>query len=150
MAIYYSARERGFFDPAVHKEIPTDAVKITAKRHAELIAAQEAGAEIVPDARGRPVIREPKADELRAALQRDIKREARRRIEAISPPWRQMNDLREHTEEGTARFARIDAVRAASALIEEQLGKTPATSLPRFPVRDNPLWPQTDSSEAAA
>lgn len=150
MAIYYSASLRGFFDPQIHQPLPADAVKITARRHADLLAAQEQGAQIVPDDQGRPVIQEPPADQLRAALTRDIKREARRRIDAISPAWRQLNDLREPGAEGAARFAQIDAVRAASALIEQQLAATPAKALTRFPVRENPLWPQLDDPKAAS
>jgi hypothetical protein len=73
-----------------------------------------------------------------------IKREAERRIEAISPPWRQLNDLREPSDAGAARFAAIDAVRAASDAIEAVLAKAPAAALDGFPVADNPLWPREE------
>lgn len=47
-----------------------------------------------------------------------IRAEAGRRIEAIAPIWRQLNDLRESSEAGAARFAAIDAVRAWSDALE--------------------------------
>lgn len=144
MAIFYSPSLRGFFDPKIHDPMPEDAVRVAAKRHAELLAAQEAGGEIVPDTKGRPAIRRPGAEELRTALLAQVKREASRRIEAISPVWRQLNDQREPSEAGTRRFALIDAVRSASTLIEDQLDATPVKALESFPVRDNPLWPQID------
>lgn len=148
MAVFYSASRRGFFDPAVHQVLPDDAVKITPARHAQLLTAQAQGAQIQPDANGRPQAVFPTRDDMRAALLRDVKREARRRIEAISPLWRQLNDLREGGDAAAVRFARIDAVRGASALIEEQLVTTKAAALDRFPVREHPLWPQTDEDAA--
>lgn len=44
-----------------------------------------------------------------------VKAEARRRIMAIAPEWRQLNAIRESE---TAIFAKIDAIRAASDAIE--------------------------------
>lgn len=43
-----------------------------------------------------------------------VKAEAARKIEEISPWWRQQNDMRIPTPEGEARFAQIDAIRAQS------------------------------------
>lgn len=143
--IFYSASRRGFFDPAIHDPLPDDAVRVTAPRHAALLAAQAEGAQILPDKDGRPRAVFPSRPDLRAALLRDVKREARRRIEAISPVWRQLNDLREGGDDAAVRFARIDAVRAASQLIELQLAEVPAAALDGFPVADNPLWPETDN-----
>lgn len=54
----------------------------------------------------------------RAQLAGAIKAEAARRIEAIAPAWRQMNDLREPSPEGAARFAAIDEVRTWSNALE--------------------------------
>lgn len=45
----------------------------------------------------------------------DVKAEARRRILAIAPEWRQLNAIRENE---TAIFESIDAIRAASDTIE--------------------------------
>lgn len=56
----------------------------------------------------------------RQELVRAIKSAAARRIEAISPAWRQLNDMREPSESGAARFAAIDAVRAWSDDLERQ------------------------------
>lgn len=47
-----------------------------------------------------------------------IKAEAARRIEAIAPLWRQTNDIRQPSADGTARFAAIDAVRVWSNQLE--------------------------------
>lgn len=47
-----------------------------------------------------------------------IKAEAARRIEGIAPLWRQTNDIRQPSSEGTARFTAIDAVRAWSNQLE--------------------------------
>lgn len=55
MSIHYSAAMRGFFDPEIHVSMPEDAVPITKKEHADLLAAQSAGQLIEPDAAGRPV-----------------------------------------------------------------------------------------------
>lgn len=43
-----------------------------------------------------------------------IKAEAARRILEVAPIWQQLNDMREPTPEGEARFAAIDAIRAQS------------------------------------
>lgn len=52
-----------------------------------------------------------------------IKMEAARQIEKISPWWRQNNDIRNPTPEGTARFAAIDAIREKSNEDEANLLK---------------------------
>lgn len=58
-----------------------------------------------------------------AMLNTEIKAEAARRIEAISPQWRQTTDLREPSEAGATRFAAIDEVRAWSNLLEREAAK---------------------------
>ncbi len=126
---------------------PEGAVRITAARHAELLAAQAGGQRIIADARGRPVLERsarPSAERIRAQLRTSIRREAARRIQAVSPEWRQLNDLREPSEAGAIRFARIDAIRAASGAIEELADRVPAAQLPAFPVADHTLWPEFD------
>ena len=50
----FSPSARGFFDPAVHKSIPTDATEISATEYAALMDAQASGQEIVVSG-GRPV-----------------------------------------------------------------------------------------------
>ena len=145
MSIFYSAGWAGFFDSNVHASIPDDAVQITAKRHADLISQQEAGGTIVADAKGRPVIEKLRAEDLRSRLIMQVKAEAARRIEEISPIWRQLNDMRQPSEEGGIRFDQLDAVREAGAMIERQLQDLKASMLSDVPIRDNPIWPQFDS-----
>lgn len=126
---------------------PDGALEISDKRHGELLEAQSQGRAISADARGRPVVAprtRPAADALRAHLAAEIRREASRRIRAVSPEWRQMNDLREPSEAGAIRFARIGAIRAASNAIEELAALLTAADLPGFPVATHTLWPEFD------
>jgi len=143
MAIHFSAARNGFFDDAIHKALPADAVAITAARHRELLAAQEQGAAIEPRD-GRPAINRPVATVAahRAALIRRVKREAARRIETAAPIWRQLNDQRAPSPAGDARFAAIDAIRAASDAIEAQIATLGADALAALDVAAHPLWPQ--------
>jgi len=143
MSYLYSPSTGGFYRHD-HCNPPQDAVRITAARHAELMAGQAKGNAIIPSPRtGRPILRMPKRDATtrRAALVRAIKRDAARRIDMISPAWRQLNDMRDGSEAGDARFARIDAVRAASGEIERLAAQALPSALEAFPVRDHPLWP---------
>lgn len=144
MGMLFSATTGAFYDPAIGYDagtIPGDAVSITSTRHAELMAAQEAGRSILANDTGRPVMaRGPSAEQQRAALVSAIKAEARRRIETISPPWRQLNDSRDPSPAGAARFAAIDAIRAASDRIERQLQATSAADLATFDIFIHPLW----------
>ena len=55
----YSPSTQGFYDPAIHPSIPTDAIEITAAYHAALLAAQSQGKRIAPDATGYPVAVDP-------------------------------------------------------------------------------------------
>lgn len=149
MAIFYSPSLRGFYDPAVHDPLPADAVhRVAPGQHAKLLAAQTNGAVIVPGTTGRPVLEWPGRDRetVRHNLQMRIKREAARRIRQISPVWQQLNDLRQSTPESKGRFAAIDAVRATSGLIEQDLAQTADKALPDFPVRDHPLWLETEGA----
>lgn len=141
----WSPSRNGFYAPAAPYppgSLPDDLVPITASRHAELMAAQAAGATITADAKGRPRAQLPDASDRRRQLRGAIRAEARRRITQISPLWRQLNDLREQTPAATARFARIDAIRAASTLIEQNLAEAPASALSTFPVATHLLWPE--------
>lgn len=56
----YSPSSRGFYVEGMI--VPDDAVQITAERHAELIAGQDAGQEIVPGPDGLPVLISPRPD----------------------------------------------------------------------------------------
>lgn len=59
MGIYYSASAGGFFDSAIHKSIPDDAVSITNERRSELLAGQAQGKVIAPGDGGGPVLQDP-------------------------------------------------------------------------------------------
>lgn len=137
-----------FFDLRMFPEdrLPPGAVRITPEKLAALLAGQAAGLTIAADGKGKPRLIAPMPT--RPALIAAIKREAAARILLVSPAWRQANDLREIGLQGAAdalaRFARIDAIRAASNLIEDQLATTPDRALPSFPITDNPLWPEYD------
>ncbi|MBA4766068.1 MAG: hypothetical protein H2049_00350 [Porphyrobacter sp.] len=126
---------------------PESAVEISDMRHGDLLEAQADGRAISADESGRPVVARrtrPAASALRARLAVAIRREAAARIRTISPEWRQMNDLREPTEEGALRFARIDAIRVASNAIEELVADLQADGIAAFPVATHPLWPEFD------
>lgn len=126
---------------------PEGAVEISDQRHGKLLDAQAEGRAITADAKGRPVVaRRTRATDvaLRSQLAAAVRREAAARIRAVSPEWRQMNDLREPGEEGAIRFARIDAIRAASNAIEELAASLPVDDLAGFPVATHTLWPEFD------
>ncbi|MCP2016840.1 hypothetical protein [Qipengyuania citrea] len=143
MTYFFSPSTGGFYTRESHgNAVPADAVKVSVKRHAALMKAQMAGARIEPDAKGRPQVRRPAAADLRAALARGIAREARRRILAISPEWRQMNDIRQPSDAGAARFAAIDAIRSASDRIEAALTDIADADLDQFQISENPSWPE--------
>ncbi|MEO7469423.1 MAG: hypothetical protein ABIV36_20635, partial [Sphingobium limneticum] len=67
MALFFSATARGFFDDAVHIDLPVDAVAISGDRHRELLAAQATGAIITADSSGKPRASRPSIDARRAA-----------------------------------------------------------------------------------
>lgn len=145
--IYFAMIEgcAAFFDADIHgSNIPTDAVKVTAARHAQLVAGQAEGKTIAATAKGRPKLVDPitTAADRRAQLVAAVKREAARRINAVSPIWRQLNDLRAGADAGGERFSQIDAIRHASELIEVSVADCPDGAVGEFPVRDNPLWPE--------
>lgn len=142
-----NTRTGGFFDSNVHGDsIPDDAVEISEKRYRELFDAQADGKEIYIGPNGKPRYRERRisADEQREAFAQAVRAEAARRIEQVSPVWRQINDQRLPTPAGDRRFAQIDAIREASNTIIALTVELPATSLPDFPVADHPVWPQIE------
>lgn len=149
MKIFYSPSLRGFFSPDVHDRMPADAKhRVSPKRHAELLEAQSQGAQIVPGKGGKPELLWPDRSlaTKRSAAVRSVKREAQRRIRRISPIWRQLNDLRESTPAGAARFAAIDAIRAASGTIEAEATKLDAAALAQFAVLEHPAWPPEETA----
>ena len=138
-------RRPAFF--LTRKAAPQGAVEITGMRHGQLLDAMSEGRRITSDARGRPVIDRrtpPSAAAVRAQLRAAIRREASARIRAVSPEWRQMNDLRDPTDAGAVRFARIDAIRAASNAIEDMADGLPMADLEGFPIATHTLWPEFD------
>lgn len=142
MSLLFSPSTGGFYEKALSKKVPADAVAISKSLHAEMLAAQAAGATIVGHpATGQPMALAKSAEELRSRTVRAIRREAERRIIAVSPLWRQLNDQREPSEGAASRFAAIDAIRAGSGAIEALLAETADADLAAFPVADNPLWP---------
>ena len=55
--MFYSASTNGFYSAEIHgKNMPSDAVEISAQRHADLLAGQTAGLSIAPGADGFPVL----------------------------------------------------------------------------------------------
>lgn len=141
MAVFFSPSSLGFFDDAVHDVLPDDAVPISADRHRELLAAQASGATITADSNGKPRASRPSVDSRRAAALRQVKREAARRIEAIAPLWRQLNDQRAPTTESDARFAAIDGIRVASDLIEQNVVLLSASAIDVLDIPAHPFWP---------
>jgi len=145
MTHYFSApgtgQAGGFYTRETHgKAIPKGAVKVTRKRHAELLAAQDRGASIVAGKDGKPVAQFPAAADRKTFLAAALRREARRRIDMVSPQWRQMNDLRQPSKAGQARFDAIDAIRQASDRIQKRLAKMDAAKLAEFDVRTCDEW----------
>lgn len=61
-----------------------------------------------------------------------IKAEAARRIDAISPDWRQRNDLRQPSPAGDERWAAIDAVRGWSNMMEGLLARADSPEAVQF------------------
>ncbi|HEV7287721.1 hypothetical protein [Sphingomonas sp.] len=153
--MFFSPSTGGFYDPAINRDIPADAVRISRERHGELIAARAAGKIIAPDRAGRPVAREPRIgiDQLRTRAVASVKGEARRRILAVASLEQQANDNATIAIEAFAgvgadmegaldRRARIDAIRTASNAIEAQIARMPAANLTAFDPSLHPLWPE--------
>lgn len=144
MIYYFSTDTGGFYTRKDHGDmIPVDAVEVSSTRHQELMDAQERGAKIVGGARGYPRAQFPSISEYRQRAFARLRAEAGRRIRAISPEWRQMNDLRHPTPEGEARFAAIDAIRSASNAIEVGLRGATGSELREFDPAGRTEWPTT-------
>lgn len=145
---YYSPSTGGFYLDELHGDaMPADVVKISQRRHAELMAAQAAGAAIVAGKRG-PIASKASRDELAGAAIAAVKREARRRIRRIASAERQANDNALIAQAALAlavdcateldfvpaleRRRRIDAVRAFSNELELELAELGAAKLAAF------------------
>ncbi|MEW4466302.1 hypothetical protein AB1K62_00540 [Parasphingorhabdus sp. JC815] len=160
MAIYYSRslndNKGGFLDTAIHgNALPQGAVSISTALHEELIADQSQGAKIVADSEtGSPRVKWPdplSLSESRTLMTRRTKEEAERRINTISPIYRQMNDIREAqsadtmSAEATARFSKIDAIRAASDAIEAEIAAmADAAAILAIDLSNHPSWPEVN------
>jgi DNA repair photolyase len=147
MALYYSAARHAFLDDAIHTTLPEDAVPVARARHRALMEAQATGAAIVAGEDGAPRIDRPRATRSiqRAAAIRQVKREAARRIEAIAPIWRQLNDARVPSEAGAARFAAINAVRVASDAIEAEIATMTLAALKALDIASHRAWPEASA-----
>jgi phage FluMu protein gp41 len=158
-AVYYSAARGGFFDAAMHADLPEDAVRIPRLRHRQLMDAQAQGRRIVANDKGRPVLAPivpPSLEQLRAQASAAVNVEAARRILTIATLERQTNDnaviaqaaLAAATGTATpaglaqalARRAAIDAVRAASNRIAATIAQMPAANLTDFDATVLRLW----------
>ena len=140
MAKFYSRSRRGFYDDTV-QAIPADGLPVTDAAYAQLLTDQANGAQILPTAEGAPYARFPTAAEKRERLAAATRAEASRRISAVAPLWKQLNDLRSQTPEGDQRFASIDSIRAASDQIETDIGATSEANLDTFDISTNVHWP---------
>ncbi|MES2173292.1 MAG: hypothetical protein V4523_05025 [Pseudomonadota bacterium] len=145
MTLYYSAT-RGFLAESLHPDLPADAVAITAADHLALLDGQAAGRAIVAGDDGRPrlaPVARPTIGQLRERAVTSTKREAARRIEAIAPLWRQLNDSRKPGAQADQRFAAIDAIRAASDAIEAEIAAAAnAKDLRAIDIAHHSLWPE--------
>lgn len=138
MTKYFSASFGGFVEKGTHDPLPDDAIQLTKKRHAALVAANEAGAAVVADSNGKPEVVWPPARD-HSYIMRRVKREAARRIKIVFPIWAQINAIRMGLTDDP-RFDAIDGIRAASTLIEQDLQDSAKPA--EFPIADHPLWPE--------
>lgn len=74
MTILYSAATGGFYDTELHDTLPADACEISAADHAQLLADQAEGLQIVAGVDGRPIAVDPpppSAEQAMAAVRRE-------------------------------------------------------------------------------
>lgn len=160
MSLHYSAARNSFFDSAIHRELPADAVPISRTRHRELMEGQAEGKCIVADGKGRPRLSArpaPPLEKLREAAIFSARAEARRRILAVASLEQQSNDnaaialMALQLVAGAAtidafdaigRRERIDAIRASSNLLEAAIAEMPAKPLATLDVSAVEHWPE--------
>ncbi|WCM29196.1 hypothetical protein NDN01_10050 [Sphingomonas sp. QA11] len=165
MSVRWSPADGHFYHADLHGEaIPADAVRVTRRRHAELLAGRAAGRAIVVGPNGRPElapVRKPSVAQRRLWAVADIKAEARRRILTIASLERQANDnaaiataafqIATGTDglgdaiagaiEAARRRERIDTVRAASNALEQKIAAWSAAALSTFDAGADAHWP---------
>ncbi len=67
-----------------------------------------------------------------------VKVEARRRIDAVAPVWKQVNTARENPSD--PMFKKIDAIRDKSELIEAHLATLTDSEAGEYDIENSPLW----------
>ncbi|TMJ19026.1 MAG: hypothetical protein E6G92_04230 [Alphaproteobacteria bacterium] len=154
--VFFSPSTGGFYTAELHGEaMPADVVRISAARHARLLEDQAAGAEIGAGSNGAPIARFPKVTlaAARSAAVGAVKRQARARILAIAPYWRQLNDaaaIAEAAYYGDAgsreaqraleRQRAIGNIRGASDQVEARISAMSADELAGFDPGDDSHW----------
>lgn len=150
---HYSASTGGFYHTDLHGEaIPADAVAVSEQAHASLMIAQGRGAEIVAGPDGAPFARMPWQDRetLVGLAMRRIKSEARRRILAVATLERQANDSAAlalgpndpEFAQALARRLKINAIRAASNVLEGDASDLDPAALRVFNPAHSTRWPK--------
>lgn len=149
---FFSPSTGGFYTKEIHgRNIPQDAVEVSARKHAKLMLAQSEGHEIVATRSG--VTSRPLMPSGELAMTRAIhrtKRAARRKILAVASLERQSNDNAtlalgtpgaEDYMAARERRRKIDAIRAASNAIEGYLSGLASEALAAFNPALSDLWP---------
>ena len=75
---------------------------------------------------------------IRCDLVREVKTEARKRIDAIAPLWKQMNAARENPSD--AIFSEIDVIRKKSNMIEAHLDTLTDAEAGAYDIENSPIW----------
>ncbi|MFA6125074.1 hypothetical protein [Sphingomonas sp.] len=161
--LFWSPSTGGFYHAEIHgADMPEDAQRITATRHAALLEGQATGRQIVTGANGKPALTAMRTPTKAQVVERTIaaiKAQARRRILAIASLERQANDAAaiathllsagtDATELQAAldRRRRIDAIRAASNALEAMISTWSLAALATFDASADAHWP-TDAQE---
>ena len=144
MTHWYSPSRRGFgLIIWGKKKRPKDAIDISAEEHAALFPPGQPTREIETGPDGKPRWKLASIDDQRADAIFAVKAEAKRRIEAVLPLHKQMNAMRVGGPDADAAFQKIDAIRAASNLIEKDIADS---EMPLdVPVTDHPAWLEFDT-----
>lgn len=147
---FFSPSTGGFYIESVHgRNVPDDAVKITTKRHQELMVARQQGHTVVMGLNGPEIVRTASPEEHFGRALGSIKREARNRILAVATLERQSNDNaalatgapgESEYDAALARRARINAIREASNAIEGQLNALAPKAIAAFDAKKAD-WP---------
>lgn len=86
--MFYSASTGGFYSSSIHRERPSDCVKVSGEEYAALMAAQAAGQAIVAGKGGKPVA----ADHAQVVPDLEGAARARRAKLLASSDWTQVGD----------------------------------------------------------